>query len=149
MRKREYRIGPGAASLLLVVVVVSLSVLGLLALINARGDHKLTQRNIEFAASEYAASADAQRMLAQLDGVLAACAKEAQDMQDYLLLVSENLPGDMWMDENIVSWEQTCEQGRTLACSVEIKPLGTDERFAWREHMFIAGETGEEELFFE
>ena len=41
MKRREIHIGPGAPSLLLVVVVVGMSVLGLLALMSARSDAKL------------------------------------------------------------------------------------------------------------
>lgn len=140
MKRREYRIGPGAASLLLVVVVVSLSVLGLLALINARGDHKLTQRGMQFAASEYAASAQAERMLAELDGVLADCAQQAADDGEYMLLVSASLPEEMELDGRTVCWQLPSEYGRTLVCGVEIEPLGAQPRFAWTEHTFIADE---------
>lgn len=143
MKRREYRIGPGAASLLLVVVVVSMSVLGLLALINARGDHKLTERSVLFAASEYAASAEAERRLAELDGVLVDCGQRAKSEAEYLRLVSENLPKDMEINEQIVSWQQSSEDGRTLMCSVELMPRGTHRRFAWREHCFVADEGAE------
>ena len=42
MNKREYRIGPGAASLMLVTVVVAVSLMSLLALQRARNDRELT-----------------------------------------------------------------------------------------------------------
>lgn len=35
MNQREYRIGPGAASLMLLVVVLSMSALGMLAMMSA------------------------------------------------------------------------------------------------------------------
>lgn len=140
MKRREYRIGPGAASLLLVVVVVSMSVLGLLALINARGDQKLTERGVQFAASEYTASAQAERRLAELDGVLALCARRAGSHEEYMNLVLEELPDGMKMEENIVSWEQESEYGRTLICGVEINPLGAQDRYTWKQHMFISSE---------
>ena len=44
MNQREYRIGPGAASLMLLVVVLSMSVLGMLALMSARSDENLSLR---------------------------------------------------------------------------------------------------------
>ncbi len=40
MSQREYRIGPGAASLMLLVVVLSMCVLGVLALMGARSDRR-------------------------------------------------------------------------------------------------------------
>ena len=47
MNQREYRIGPGAASLMLLVVVLSMSVLGMLALMSARSDENLSLRSAE------------------------------------------------------------------------------------------------------
>lgn len=140
MKRKEYRIGPGAASLLLVVVVVSMSVLGLLALINARGDQKLTERGVQFSTSEYAASAQAERRLAELDGILVRCAKQAAGDDEYMRFVSEELPDGMRMEGNIVFWEQESECGRTLNCAVEVKPFGEPVRYAWKQHMFVAGE---------
>ncbi len=49
MNQREYRIGPGAASLMLLVVVLSMSVLGMLALMSARSDENLSLRSAEVA----------------------------------------------------------------------------------------------------
>lgn len=51
MNQREYRIGPGAASLMLLVVVLSMSVLGMLALMSARSDENLSLRSAEVAAA--------------------------------------------------------------------------------------------------
>ena len=48
MNQREYRIGPGAASLMLLVVVLSMSVLGMLALMSARSDENLSLRSASF-----------------------------------------------------------------------------------------------------
>ena len=140
MKRREYRIGPGAASLLLVVVVVSMSVLGLLALINARGDQKLTERGVQFAQAEYEASAQAEGRLAELDGVLAQCAQRAMNDEAYMRLVLEALPDGMRLEGNAVAWEQESEYGRTLRCKVEILPLEAQARYIWKQHMFVAPE---------
>ena len=95
MRDREYRIGPGAVSLMLVVVVVSMSVLGLLALISSKGDCALRERAMMFVTSEYSASARAEEMLAQLDEVLMNAAVNAVDEKSYLEAISEKLPEEM------------------------------------------------------
>ena len=78
MNQREYRIGPGAASLMLLVVVLSMSVLGMLALMSARSDENLSLRSAEVA-----------RQVA----------------------------------------EETNDEGRTLACAVELEPFGAFPRF--------------------
>ena len=41
MNRRSFQIGPGAASLLLIAVVLCMGVLGALSLVSARGDAQL------------------------------------------------------------------------------------------------------------
>lgn len=146
MKRRNFYIGPGAASLLLVIVVVSMSVLGLLALMSARGDEKLMQRNRDFVAAEYETSARAERRLAELDGLLADCARIASTDEAYLILVADGLPQGMALAGRTVSWTEAGAAGRALSCVVEIAELGAQPRFAWREHMFISES---EDAFFE
>ena len=66
--------GPGAASLILIVVILSLSVLGILALMNARNDSQLSRRSVEVVAAGYALNDRAEHALASLDAVAANCA---------------------------------------------------------------------------
>ena len=145
MKRREYHIGPGAASLLLVIVAVSLSVLALLALIDARSDHKLTERSIQFATSQYVSAASAERKLAELDAVLASCAEKSQDHESFLAAVMEKLPAGMEMHGDTVSWEEPTASGGTLACTVAIREPGSMPRYVWQEHMFI-GEINEDQF---
>ena len=53
MERKGFRIGPGAASLLLLAVVLSMSALGLLALYSARSDAQMSERSLEVAQSVY------------------------------------------------------------------------------------------------
>lgn len=138
MRDREYHIGPGAVSLLLVIVVVSMSVLGLLALISARGDYKLTERAVVLAEAENAAAARSEKTLAALDAILKECAEGAQDEEACLAAVQEKLPENMALSGRVISWQEVSEGGRTLFCEAEIAPLGEDVRIRWTQHMFIA-----------
>ena len=132
MRQKEYHIGPGAVSLLLIVVVVSMSVLGLLSLVSARGDYMLTERSKEFAVSERNAAVNAERSLARLDAVLLDCAES----EEYFKAVAERLPEGMTMDECIVRWTEQVDDARTLVCEVEILQPGEAQRFIWRKHVF-------------
>ena len=137
MKRRGVTIGPGAPSLLLVVVVVAMSVLGLLALMSARSDAQLARRSLEYTEAEYERAAQAERSLAQLDGVLAACAGE----EDYLAAVSRQLPQGMTLDGRVVRWTESGEKGRSLCCAVELAKEGAQSRFRWVEHQFMADET--------
>ncbi len=133
MKRRGSRIGPGAPSLLLVVVVVSMSVLGLLALMSARSDMQLARRSQEYTQAEYASAAQAERRLALLDSVLWQCAGES----DYFAAVASRLPEGMTLEGGTVSWTESCGMGRSLLCAVELLTPGQTERFRWTEHQFV------------
>ena len=136
-RKSRVTFGPGAASLILIVVILSMSVLGMLALMNARNDNKLSDRSIDVVEAGYALNDRAERTLATLDGVLYTCTAVAGDDEAYMAAIRGLLPAGMLLDGRIVSWSETDEL-RTLNCAVEVLPLGGGERFAWREHRLTA-----------
>lgn len=144
MKRRNFYIGPGAASLLLVIVTVSMSVLGLLALMSARSDEKLMQRSRDFVTAEYETAARAERRLAALDALLADCAGQAGDDAAYLALVDEGLPEGMALTGRVVSFTEAGETGRSLHCEVTLSPLGETPRLTWTEHRFGADGAPEE-----
>ncbi len=136
-RKSRISFGPGAASLILIVVILSMSVLGILALMNARNDSKLSRRSIEVVAAGYALSAKSERSLAALDGVAASCAAVSAGDEEYLEAVRKNLPEGMLMDERLVTWSES-DGLRTLECAVALAPLGTEPRVQWQTHRLTA-----------
>ena len=136
-RKSNVAFGPGAASLILIVVILSMSVLGMLALMNGRNDHKLSSRSIAVVEAGYALNEQAERSLATLDGVLYTCSAIAADDDAYLAAIRGLLPAGMLMDGRIVRWQENDEL-RTLSCAVEVLPLGESERLRWREHRLTA-----------
>ncbi|MDP3448488.1 MAG: hypothetical protein Q8S22_10580 [Eubacteriales bacterium] len=71
MKTHPSRMGVGASSILLILVVVSLTLLASLALIQARADAALTQKTAVGIAAFYDADARAQAMLAALDDTIA------------------------------------------------------------------------------
>ncbi len=136
-RKSRVTFGPGAASLILIVVILSMSVLGMLALMNARNDNKLSDRSIAVVEAGYALNDKAERTLATLDGVLYACTAVADDDEAYMAAIRGLLPAGMLLDGRTISWSETDEL-RTLSCAVEVLPLGGEKRFEWREHRLTA-----------
>lgn len=149
MNRKDYHIGPGAASLLLIVVVLSMSALGMLALMNARSDYRLSLRSAEVMRQAYGLSNQAEHSLAMLDGVLAACAGGAEDDAQWLETVGKSLPYGMTLEGRTVSWTEVfiTPTERSMACAVEIAPLGAFPRTEWVEHRLITElyETEEEE----
>ena len=70
MKQYPSRMGVGASSILLILVVVSLTLFASLSLIQARGDATLTQKTAAGIAAYYEADARAQEKLAALDDAL-------------------------------------------------------------------------------
>lgn len=136
-RKSSVSFGPGAASLILIVVILSMSVLGMLALMNARNDNRLSSRSIAVVEAGYALNDQAERTLATLDGVLYTCSAVSDSDEVYLEAIRGLLPAGMLMDGRIIRWSETDEL-RTLNCAVEVLPLGEGERYSWREHRLSA-----------
>lgn len=138
-RKSNVSFGPGAASLILIVVILSMGVLGMLALMNARNDAQLSRRSIEVVAAGYELNDRAERSVAELDAVVARCAASTFSDEAYLAAVRGNLPDGMLMgqEDRIVSWELS-DGLRTLSCAVEVLPQGGKERLRWHEHRLTA-----------
>lgn len=133
MKKREFHLGPGAASLMLIAVTLSLSVLGALSLMNTRGDVMLVRRSEEVAREIAALNELGEYSLAELDAALAACG-EAETEDEYLTRVAQTLPAGMSMEGRTVFWTETSESGRELECAVEIGLPGEFPRAAWTIH---------------
>ena len=144
MKKREFRIGPGAASLILIAVVTAMSILGLLSLMNARTDLQMARRSARVAADVAALDAASEESLARLDAIIAACAAEEED--EFLARVAQSLPDGMTLDGRTVLWEEIGADGRTLECGARLAPAGSDPRIEWTIHRHWAGIGGEEEL---
>ncbi|MBQ3762603.1 MAG: hypothetical protein II875_11410 [Clostridia bacterium] len=85
MKKRSnISFGPGAASLILIFVVLTLSVLGMLSLMNARNDKALSQRSASVLECVYALNSEAERSRAVLDEVLWTLRPYCDQKDEYL-----------------------------------------------------------------
>ena len=136
-RRSNVAIGPGAASLILIVVILSMGVLGMLALMNARNDARLSSRSTAVVVAGYELNDRAERRLAELDSAVAECAALSDGDDAFLTAVRGRLPEGMLMDGRMVTWSET-DGLRTLSCAVEVLPLGDGQRLAWRTHRMTA-----------
>lgn len=133
MKRKWIAIGPGAASLILIVVVLSISVLGILALISARSDCKLGERSIEMTEKIYELNEKAESSVMMLDRLLYECTAHSTDNEEYLHKIFVNLPKNMEMFDTYVSWQEKNDT-HILYCTVLLNELGTDFRFEWKEY---------------
>ena len=139
MNKRKVALGPGAASLILIVVVLSLCMMAMLNQIGARNDYNLCARSAEMVQRVYELNAQSEQKLAELDAILVTAGEEAKDMEAYLAKVKENLPEDMSIDEDKISWTEPLDN-RNLQCIVQLLPPGEKQRTKWIAHKLVVDE---------
>ena len=148
MNKRKIALGPGAASLILIVVVLSLCMLSMLAQIGSRNDFSLASRSADMITRVYELSDQSERRMAELDAILVRCRKEAGENQEaYLELVKQNLPEDMTLEEDLVSWTEPLDN-RTMNCQVKLAGPGEMPRAEWVNYRLKVDEPEDDwELF--
>ncbi len=137
-KKSSVSFGPGASSLILIFVVLSMSVLGMLSLMNGRNDSRLSRRSVQVIEAVYQINERAEARRAELDEILAQAAKEP----DYMEAIEALLPEDVTLDEGVLSWEES-DGSRVLDCALEVLPLGGPARTAWVRHD-LSAQTEEE-----
>ena len=142
-QKSAISLGPGASSLILIFVVLALAVLCMLSLMTARNDLKFSERSAVVIASVYTLNDTAEARKAEVDRILADCAKDADNDETYLAAVEEALPEDMEIFENEITWSES-DGVRMLDLAVEVLPLSENERSVWTRHNLMA-ETGDDE----
>ena len=146
-RKSSVSLGPGASSLILIFVALSMSVLAMLSLMSARNDLRLSERSAEVTEAVYRLEARAEYQRAALNGMLKSAADAAryagiaETDEDYLTAVRAYLPLDMAMEDRIISWSLS-DGYRTLDCALTVLPLGGEARSEWARHD-LTSETGD------
>ncbi len=129
-RKSNVSLGPGASSLILIFVVLSMAILGMLSLMTSQNDLRLSERNVQVTEAVYTLNAQAERRRAEIDEILIRCAAQTGNEEAYLTMAGEAMPEDVILEDHVISWYES-DGGRTLDCALEISPLGERERTAW------------------
>ena len=133
MNRRKIALGPGAASLILIVVVLALSMMAMLTQISARNDYSLCSRSAEMVRRVYELNAQSERKLAELDAILVNAQEGTGSMEAYLEKLAEILPDDMALEEDRVTWTEPLDN-RNLECTVQLLPPGEKQRTVWISH---------------
>lgn len=126
-------LGPGASSLILIFVILTMTILGMLSLMTSRYDIRFSERMAEVSQYVYALNEQAEETRAEIDGILAACAEEAGSDEEYLDAVYDMLPDDMELDEDEISWIES-DDVRILDCALRVSPLSEPVRSQWVRH---------------
>ena len=137
MNKRSFHLSPGAPSLILIVVVLSMSIMGMLMFIRTQNDMRLSDRSIQVAQADGALFDAAEETYAGLDALAAACKKEAVSDEDYLAAVENALDEEMELDGRVIYWTESREN-RDLYAAVYLNPLESEERLTWHSRILDA-----------
>lgn len=127
MNERRMKMAPGAAMLILILVVLTVSMLGVLTLMSARGDLTLSERSARLTEATCRLNAKAERTLAQLDALNAACGGDETALR-------AALPEGVTLDaQGTFVWREEVN-GRALECAAVRTPQG----IRWTEHRLLA-----------
>ena len=128
-RQRSHvAIGPGSASLILMIVVVSMSILCTLAVLSARSDERLSRRHLSMVQENYTLYDRSERTLSQLAALLAE---------------GGALPEGVSQEGDMLYWTEETEN-RGLSCAAQILHEDGKIRLVWAEHSLWT-DSGEEE----
>ncbi|MFR9098833.1 MAG: hypothetical protein ACLVI9_03180 [Anaerostipes hadrus] len=84
-------LGTGAASIVLVLTIVSLSVFATLTLTSANGDYTLSKKNLKRTTDYYEASNEANQTLSQIDKRLWQTYHRSKNQKEYLRNIPKSL----------------------------------------------------------
>ena len=141
MNKRAFRLSPGAPSLVLIVVVLSMSIMGMLMFIRTRNDMRLSSRSVQVAGQDARLYVQAEETFAELDGMVLQCCLKAAGDEQLLELVAAALPEDMEIEENIIFWQET-DGSRVFWAGAQVQPVDSEVRLTWHTRILEA-EVGE------
>ena len=126
--KSSITMGPGASSLVLIFVVLSLAALGMLSLMTSRNDLSLAERSAQVIQAVYALNVQAEEKRAELDGLLKECAEN--DAEDVLSILEAALPEDVELKDGQLLF--TVEDGaRMLDCALDVLSTGESPHLVW------------------
>ena len=135
-QKSRISLGPGAPSLILIFVVLSMSVLGMLALMSARNDLHLSERSAEVAEIVYALTERAEERHRAIDNLLAEAELSAEPDEAALAALAERLPEGVRLDGREISWVETQDE-RRLECALLLQTEDGSPRTVWSRHKLV------------
>ena len=136
-KKSNISFGRGASSLILIFVVLTMSVLGMLALMNGRNDARLSDRSAQVIEAVYTLNDQAEERRAQLDALLTRAAENAPSDEAYLAAIEKMLPEGVYLDEGALCWIES-DGYRMLDCALAVQPLHSEVRALWLRHNLTA-----------
>lgn len=135
------RIGPGASTILMILVVLVMTMLGVLSLFSARSDMEMSERTQQASAEYYTAQTEFSLWTSRLDETLFTLREEAAgDAETYARLVREQVGVEVG---EVLDYRAQAGKTRFYCASVEILPLEETDRFLILDCWLEANDTTE------
>lgn len=133
----EYRVGVGASSILMIFIVLSLTTLGVLSFASARADLALSDRRQAQVEAYYAAEADAQALIAQIDEALYT-AVQTPETYEASVRALESLDSAITVEEDL-SIVLALPVGASQLLTIRLVPGGAEgtARYIMDEHYLL------------
>lgn len=134
-RSAEYRVGIGASSILMIFVVLCLTTLGVLSFASARANLNLTTRRQAQIEAYYGAAAEAQALLAAIDGRLAAMAQAGEEITPAALRRLTGLDDAIRVSpDGTVSFSLAVGDAQSLEVALTAQPSADSPRYTLLRH---------------
>ena len=135
-RNQSARVGLGAASLIMILLVLCLALMGVLSLMCARADLSLSRRHADLAEGYAKASAQAQSALTNLDELLFEAWSSAQDEMQYTSVCAEIVQAGNaaieWATEQDAVMRFDAGEERVLEVVLERKPWSEAQEMRYK-----------------
>ena len=126
--KSSGRIGPGASTILMILVVLVMTMLGVLSLFSARSDMEMSERTSAAAAEYYAAQTDFSLWLQETDQILENLRiASGGDADVYAQLVFDQFGAQVG---ETLSYRAPVGETRFFCADIELLPLTEADRYA-------------------
>ena len=137
----EYRVGIGASSILMIFIILSLTTLGVLSFASGRADLTLTTRRTEQVTAYHTATAQAQRLLSQIDAALLQ-ARENPDTYDDSVKNLASLDETISIKRNgTIQLDIPVSDAQKLQVTLTANALEDAQRYTLTGHVLINIET--------
>lgn len=130
-----HRAGPGASTVLMILLVMCLALLGALSLSVARNDLSVTRRALEAETAYYTAQSAAQAALAQVDAVLVGAGKDAAQWDKALESIEGYDP-----EAGLITLEIPADEYRSIRVVLEPGTPDADDRYTVVENRIYINE---------
>ena len=142
----------GASSVLMIFIVLCLTAFGVLSLVSARADLRLTDRTVDAVQAYHSADAHTDQLLSVIDQKLAEARDEASRLSaaeapaGYTALLQASLSGleDVRLEDGRIFLTVSMKDGREIRTVLELLPLEAAERYRVVSRQLYAAPGGDE-----